>query len=141
MAFHSDFWVVTGTAAPIIALSVIISVGEAIRQGSRIEPTGHLKYNDIPYRDIRRFVTASTWVNVTNIGLQIFILFYSLESLAAQYNYANQTLVICMTLLGLILLIATTMLSALIGLFVREANRLNRNDKAGTGAVQGEDEI
>jgi hypothetical protein len=32
VAFHETFWVVTGTAAPVIALAAVVSLGEALRQ-------------------------------------------------------------------------------------------------------------
>src|SRR5947209_3493922 len=36
MAFHETFWVVTGTAAPVIALAAVVSAGDADEQVDRM---------------------------------------------------------------------------------------------------------
>jgi hypothetical protein len=39
MTFHADFWVVAGTAAPVIALSSILVLGDQLQLDIDIEIT------------------------------------------------------------------------------------------------------
>jgi|ERR1017187_161490 hypothetical protein len=50
MTFHADFWVVVGTAAPIIALSTILVSGDQLQLDIEVEISTGKAPGDIPFR-------------------------------------------------------------------------------------------
>ena len=156
MAFHEGFWVVTGTAAPIIALAAVVSLAEAerdyyntlasaVRAVSRM-PGGEKLANspdDTPdvtrIKIIVRVLTASqrveplsktlTWLatfGVVNLILQAALLAISLVSLAGAANLLSPWLAIVAAVGGLLLLAA----SSLGVVYLRLINQLVDEDEA-----------
>lgn len=106
MTFHSDFWVATATAAPVIALSAIVSVNETMSQASKdiitntAVPSSYLKC-----------LNAALWTNLSNIFIQVLVLTFSLQALATDSNEGSPFLTQYLTVIGFILLILSIMLS------------------------------
>ena len=104
MTPHTDFWVAISTAAPVIALAAIVSIGDVLKKMTRsvmgnADPTPN------------RLLKASYILNVVNIVMQGLILYYSLQSLVTTTDKANTLLIISGTIAGLGLLILATLLS------------------------------
>jgi hypothetical protein len=99
MSFHESFWVVVGTAAPIIALAAVVSTSDAIAIKWRKHSTWHT-FPMIPY-----------YLGQMNVCLQFIVLLASLESLAQAKNAAPPSVAAWIAALGLPLLLATGMLN------------------------------
>jgi len=121
MAFHESFWVVTGTAAPVIALAVIVSAGDAFRQVLTTDAERrHAQRNVHPdraklsqqddedllksHRKMLRFVQA---VATFNLLLQAALLAVSLVCLADGANLVPPWLAIAAGVGGIMLLSST----------------------------------
>lgn len=78
MAYHETFWVVTGTEAPVVALAVIVQMGDVIQAIDRDK--------EQPWAQNERYSTAMAGVlvvGVLNLALMGWLLFSSLSTLAA----------------------------------------------------------
>lgn len=90
MTFHADFWVVAGTAAPVIALSSILVLGDLLKMHQDVgrvmgmEGKGLIPVWEWPYS----IGTFEYLLALTVTVLQAAILFFSLMSLAQEHNYA-----------------------------------------------------
>jgi hypothetical protein len=89
MSFHADFWVVAGTAAPIIALSAILVDSDQLQLAIDLEVASGMP-EDIPMWKW----TADRWaifgwsvITLIITFFQALILAVSLLSLAGQSNY------------------------------------------------------
>jgi len=113
MSFHADFWVVTGTAAPVIALSSILVLGDQLQLGIDIEITEGKAPRDIPLWEWpSEYYGMFTWYFVTSIiiFLQALVLAVSLQNLAQESNYwLSPTPVIIAEFSSLILLAVSTL--------------------------------
>ena len=112
MTFHADFWVVAGTAAPVIALSSILVNGDQAQllreleraTGKKLKSTSSLKWPSEFY-----FVVFSSMLVSVITMLQTAVLSISLASLAQESNYASPSLVIAFEFFSLFLLGVTTL--------------------------------
>jgi len=52
VTFHETFWVVTGTAAPVIALAAVVSLGEALKQELLGDPAVDDLLWQIPFKQL-----------------------------------------------------------------------------------------
>jgi hypothetical protein len=77
---HTDFWIVTGTASPVIALAAVV----AARDATAVIPTcGQLGQDALPREIVRAGQTAmvsvlASWINLV---VQLTVLMASLEYL------------------------------------------------------------
>lgn len=110
MGFHADFWVVVGTAAPVIALSCVVSTNDNIR---RLYAAPRTKSFRSTLKWKLEMLTYFT--NVTNLGLQLVTMGYALVSLAIDRNKMSPALAVKNEVLGLTLLIMSTVLNGLLG--------------------------
>jgi hypothetical protein len=112
MTFHADFWVVAGTAAPIIALSSILVNGDQIQVGIDLErATGKVRA-DIPFRKWpSEYYPIFFWYIVTVVIdlFQAITLFVSLMSLAQESNFLSPAFVAVAELFSLVFLTASTL--------------------------------
>ncbi len=76
VAFHADFWVVTGTAAPVIALAAVVQASDALVAVLPARDQG----------DARAVAMASYWIAGGNLMVQVAVLTLSLLSLADGSN-------------------------------------------------------
>jgi len=101
VAFHETFWVVTGTAAPVIALAAVVSLGEAFGQRLDSDDAGFdvvRRMVDVPDNDllisqfhdfVKPAMAAGRWcvgLLVTNVAIQSALLALSLVSIDSQAN-------------------------------------------------------
>jgi hypothetical protein len=123
VAFHQEFWVVTGTAAPIIAVAAVLSLTDATSaivatraKVARIifDPREEFTKGDNPlsilYHGTNRRAAvgyAMTGIQVINLGLQAWLLALSLLSIAYQVNESTIQLAITIPVLGVGLLALT----------------------------------
>jgi len=99
VAYHEAFWVVTGTAAPVIALAAILSVGESATVGRNLGRfIWNAKRHPDRYRDNNEDDTA--WDQ--RLGTAHTARTYSmLKYLAAERNLASQAALLAMSLVSI----------------------------------------
>jgi hypothetical protein len=123
VVFHEVFWVVTGTAAPIIALAAVVSLADA----------GSVYFNVLA-QDPRFFMRHEgfangaiwlAWFGILNLILQAVLLTVSLVSLAEASNLVLPWLAIVAQVGGLMLLAV----SSLGVVFLRRIGLLADGDK------------
>jgi hypothetical protein len=106
MTFHADFWVGAAATAPVIALSAVVSTGEIVKR---------MNDDDISNATVsalsKNLRNASYSLDIINIAVQIFVLVYSLRSLAAYKNEVSLTLTIGLIGIGMGLLVVVAILS------------------------------
>ena len=113
MAFHEGFWTVAGTAAPVIAVAIVISLGELMKELSRwiiwaerIEHTPEPEMEKI--RKILRTQTRYTWpleaLGLINLLVQAVLTAVALVSLEDKANLVPPWLAIAAVIAGLVLL-------------------------------------
>jgi hypothetical protein len=106
VAFHESFWVVTGTAAPVIALAAIVSLADADREFMGFLVTALSDFERIkPF--MNRAAFTGIWIGVSgllNLLLQATLLTISLVSLAEDVNSVPPWSAIAMAVGGVILL-------------------------------------
>ena len=111
---------VTGTAAPVIALAAVVSASEAYAQFDRMVAAGteasvaQLKVNDQPQDeeqvgklvDLAKRRALSLWltgrVQQLNVGLQAAILAAFLISIGNHHNFVPPWVAVTLTVLGLL---------------------------------------
>lgn len=96
VTFHETFWVVGGTAAPVIALAAIVSVKDLIKDSNAImDPVRPYigSGTDDNKRKVNRYMSQCDAVSAVcifgqliNVCLQAFVLTISLLSIADQSN-------------------------------------------------------
>lgn len=113
MTFHADFWVVAGTAAPIIVLSSILVTADQLQLDIDIEITTGKAPADIPFwqwSDLQH--SSFFWGSVMEavILIQTLVLAVSLQNLAQGSNYwLSPTPVIIAEFSSLLLLAVSTL--------------------------------
>lgn len=113
MSFHADFWVVVGTAAPVIALSTILVSGDQLQLDIEIEISTGKAPGDIPFRQWSDLQHSSFfWGMVTGIiiAAQAGTFAVSLQNLAQESNYwLSPTPVMIAEFFSLLLLAVSTL--------------------------------
>jgi hypothetical protein len=102
MAFHETFWVVVGTAAPVIALACVVSMSDGL--GSFASFTRSIRR--VP--KIRRtmlWLAALGGINFANQGVMLFV---ALFSLAVGKDEGDLLTSVLLTTGGIVLLFVTT---------------------------------
>ena len=107
MAFHESFWVVTGTAAPVIALAAIVSLADADREFIGFLMTNLANMRRIsPYMKPLALIALVIAVSgILNLLLQATLLATSLVSLAEDVNSVPPWFAVTMAVGGLMLLV------------------------------------
>jgi len=119
VAFHETFWVVTGTAAPVIALAAVVSLNDLGKETGRMaESLERVRRNlsatpeiealisgaPSPIRLIRQFAGQQSM----NIFLQAALLTVSLLSIAFQRNLIPVWIAVVIPVVGVLLLALTS---------------------------------
>jgi membrane associated rhomboid family serine protease len=121
VAFHESFWVVTGTAAPVIALAAVVALGEILRDmgasgekfmrvllDSSPDNAEVVKWMaDVSRKPTRKMVRALHAAVLSNLLLQSAFLAVSLVSLVDEANLVPPWIAIAAAVGGLLLLAAT----------------------------------
>jgi hypothetical protein len=132
----ANFWVVAGTAAPVIALAAAVVLGEAIQsiRGAGALGPGRLGVST------RIWVLSGCVMCCATVAMQAIVLAYALNSLATTRNAASTTLTMVLLLLGLFLVFFSTGISVVVRLVVerhrRQAQRADASDAAGVHTDQ-----
>jgi uncharacterized membrane protein YbhN (UPF0104 family) len=109
MAFHESFWVVAGTASPVILLAQIVAAGEALVARSFARGTVPGKARLQKRRQIK-LAYVSYGLSSANVLLQGVILLGSLGSLAQQKNIVSVSVVGIAETTGLIMLLYSSLI-------------------------------
>jgi hypothetical protein len=135
MAFHDGFWLVAGTAAPVVALAVVVSLGDAAKEyvASVLQDPDALRAG----RPARWWFNRSTfpvyavvfYCALFNLFLQAGLLAVSLVSLAGDANSVPTWLAIVAAVGGLVLL-AISAFGAVLLSVTRMVNA-HRNEQRG----------
>jgi hypothetical protein len=112
VSFNETFWVVTGTAAPVIALAGTIALADAGGDRARFTLYSRsfevVKTGAIPVypgsRDYARRLTALMTLDLLNLAGQGLVLFASLVSLLNHHNWMAPRVPIACTVLGIVAL-------------------------------------
>jgi len=113
MTYHPDFWVVAGTAAPVIALSSILVNGDQVQLMRELERATGKKAKSTPLlKWPREFyaVSALSVVAAVITALQAAALLFSLLSLAQESDSVPPKLVAGVEVGGLFMLAFTTLI-------------------------------
>ena len=115
MAFHEGFWLVAGTAAPVVALAAVVTLGETLRENiasiaeamplldAQVNSADRLKGSRLTTTTIR--ATKQLYaVGLSNVLLQAALLAVSLVSLADDANLVPPWIAIVAAVGGLLLL-------------------------------------
>jgi hypothetical protein len=122
VAFHSDFWVVAGTAAPVIALAAVVAVKD-ILPGLELLPRGKG----------RRASTVAYYSAAYNLVMQTAVLGVSLESLSEGQDFFPRwpvTITKCAGIVALVVSGVATLLAK------EESRRLYRERLSALGTTQ-----
>jgi len=132
MSFHESFWVVAGTAGPVIALAAVISLSEIARAEATVDNlsiralvVAHQDETDFYYRLLNKrewSLVALRVAQLLNLCLQAGLLAVSLLSLAFQRNLIPVWICVVAPTAGVLLL-------AYAGLFVTRAQELTRKNE------------
>lgn len=111
MTFHADFWVVAGTAAPIIALSTILVSADQLQLAIDFEEASRMPRGASIWKwsEDRWAIFGWSIVTLIIIVLQAIILLFSLLSLVQQSNYFDPVRVALAESASLALLGVTSM--------------------------------
>ena len=110
MAFHEGFWVVTGTAAPVVALAAVVSLSDAGGPGFltvKVDPRMLPLDKAFAYAFVEasaRIARWVAWVSLFNLLLLTALLAVCLVSLAGSVNLVPPWLAIGAAVAGLLLL-------------------------------------
>jgi IPT/TIG domain len=122
MTFYPNLWLATATAAPVIALAAIVSIGENLRSAAR------------GFAGVIVLAVAGL-LSILNILLQGVVLFFSLQSLMNNDNAVIPELIISFAVLGLFLIAAATVMNAIAAWTLYEGPVVNDvNPKSGSAA-------
>lgn len=112
MAFHETYWVVTGTAAPVIALAAVVSVGDLINglNAARSElPTITHRLSGAGSRTLNRCRLAATYLallQMINVVFQAGLLVASLAAIAHQSGSIADSAAAAIAATGLLIVAA-----------------------------------
>jgi hypothetical protein len=107
MAFHADYWVVTGTTAPVIALATIVTGGDTLRMVAVNRP---FLIDDLPTKTFIALMIAV--LNSINLLLQSVELIAALESLQNERDIGSIWLGQQYLFYGLFILFGTSLFNA-----------------------------
>ena len=119
MAFHETFWVVTGTAAPVIALAAVVSLNDLGKETGRLaESLERVRRNSSATPEIEALISGApspihlirqfAGQQSMNIFLQAALLTVSLLSIAFQRNLIPVWIAIVIPVVGVLLLALTS---------------------------------
>jgi hypothetical protein len=110
MTFHADFWVVAGTAAPVIALSSILVLGDLLRTQQDIGRIAGREMQTLPVWKWPFYLTLPSFTATYIVTLlQAITLFSSLMSLVQERNYLPTTVIAVAESFSLVVLGFTTL--------------------------------
>jgi hypothetical protein len=123
VALHEGFWLVAGTAAPVIALAAVVTLGETLRENiasiAEAMPLLDAQSNSADRLKGDRLTTATIRatkqlyaIGLSNLLLQAALLAVSLVSLADDANLVPPWIAIVAAVGGLLLLLAFSALGA-----------------------------
>jgi hypothetical protein len=82
--YHPDFWMLVGTAAPVVVLSAIVSAGTAVRDSLKKSGSDRSQSRT---NVIALLTAVASLVAIFNILLQLNLIGYAMKSLANGRNY------------------------------------------------------
>jgi hypothetical protein len=132
-----DFWVVAGTAAPIIALANQVALGESLgkRKYYRIARDGNTQAIRTSAREV---IASSRWlwiISNVNLFLQAGVLFWSLLNLIGNIS-VGATAVAVIELVGILILFGSAMATHGIRNNQQEFEQLTQRDLATQAAAE-----
>jgi hypothetical protein len=140
MSFHESFWVVVGTAAPVVAVAAVISVSEISRAQATVNKASvralvvaRQDKTDTINRLLNmreRGLVALCVTQLLNLCLQAGLLAVSLLSLAFQRNLIPVWICVIAPTAGVLLL-------AYAGMYVTRAQVLTRSNEEMLKTLQG----
>jgi hypothetical protein len=131
VAFHEGFWVVTGTAAPVIALAAVVSLAEAGRtfylsEDPSVDAIDDVGLGGFPTANAflaldrsLSLATTAMWIaafGIVNLLLQTALLAVSLVSLADEVSLVPSWLAVVAAVGGLLLLAVSSLGTVLLRL-------------------------
>lgn len=111
MTYHPDFWVVAGTASPVIALSCIVIAGNQLNIVLTLIRQRRTASNS-PYYPVLIIAILGLVFNVVSFAFEAETLLFSLGSLAKEEDFASTLLVTDEQYISLIFLFSATLLTA-----------------------------
>ena len=103
MTLHTDFWVVVGTASPVISLAAIVSASDSATL--KVRRTGE-NWRISYYRPLYR-------ISIYIVCLQCFAFFLALDSLSIGHDFTKPVFATAAEVAGLVLLLyASVLISA-----------------------------
>jgi hypothetical protein len=126
-----DFWVVAGTAAPIIALANQVALGDALGKGKyyRIARDG---YTQAIRTSAKGVIASARWlwsISYVNLLLQAMVLFWSLLNLISNISFGATTVAV-IELVGILILIGSAMATHAVRNNQQELEQLTQHDSA-----------
>jgi hypothetical protein len=122
MSFNSDFWIAVGAAAPVIALSTVVTANDTLSQLRKVQ--GKEDRRPSRQREIRRLALRAWFVyllNGTNLAFQAVALLSALNSIANQQDFYYKVFFIWVETGGIIALGVTALIDVDIRLDTDEA--------------------
>lgn len=114
MTFHADFWVVVGTASPVIALAAVISITDALSTRTVSLPAGRGRRQ----RRVESPIAAVPYaLSALDVMLQCAVLWMALDSLANEQNAVPIVIPIVAEVVGLAMLAYAAVISKIYGFF------------------------
>jgi hypothetical protein len=106
MTFHADFWVAAATGAPVIALSSTVVISDSYKLVQRARECLEPPSSD--WRRAHRLIMNWYFIASANMGIQIFIMLFSLLSLGQDTNFVPVSIAIIGEVVGLLLVLLVT---------------------------------
>jgi hypothetical protein len=107
VALHADFWVVAGTASPVIALAAVIThrdaTAEARRLADEVNAVKHRKPGDDlwPEGSARFWMMLAVIASMYNIFAQMFVLLAALDSLSTGKDVPGRGVIVFIEFFGI----------------------------------------
>ena len=108
MALHENVWIVTGAAAPVIALANLVAINDSIGMSHALARARGVATHPYDIRNAKiatRSRKAVSGVAYSNLSLQAVMLFLALASLSVGYDIVAPLCAAVVEPMGLILLI------------------------------------
>jgi hypothetical protein len=115
MAFHESFWVVAGTAAPIIALANLVAIGDGWGLSESFSPHYVKPQTEDQWKLVRKGKRAAFWIyfiGLCNLLVQSLIVFAALTSLEDGKNQLPTALAVSIETVGILACLFSALITA-----------------------------
>jgi len=139
VAFHDNFWVVTGTAAPTIALACVVQINRTY--GILTHTAGEMARQKKNSKFRFLLAVIAVIINTLNLGIQAVVLMQSLNSLATQKNNTSVHQTVNIEFYSIIALVYTVVIVSWINYKSDNSKEVGNNTSGSANPAEEEDGV